>query len=249
MATVGYPNIASFQQNAVGLEFPEPVAAPAEVQNEKIRRWTRLKHKMTRSTFSRSTSSVNSLKPLATISETDPANDSVRVASTSSVTESSPTEAWHDTQYSKQLHEAVSRLRNDFTSGARDMADFALSRLSSLAVTASTTAQHRDELWQMLISAAKHLSNARPSMNAAITTCLLRALDEIAQLWAALDSKKTMPPDDLAAMARRQMIRLLEKRKEASMRLADNFAERLRAYCRQVSTPPNPTHPRRCRPY
>jgi hypothetical protein len=148
-------------------------------------------------------------------------------------------------EYEKQLSEAVSGLKNDFVSGAREMADSALATLSSLIVAAGLTAQSRNELSQMIISAAKELSNARPSMNAAIISCLLRALDEVMKLWDMLDEKRSKAPDDLAAMARRQLVRILEKRKESGMRLSDNFAERLRAYCRQVCfmNPPNSPQP------
>ena len=114
------------------------------------------------------------------------------------------------------------------------MADSTISMLSKLIVTGATTASNRDVLWNMAVFAAQALSAARPSMNAAITSCLLRALDEISQLWDMLDEKRSKSVDDLAAMARRQLTRILEKRKEAGVRLAENFAERLRAYCRQV---------------
>ncbi|KAK7186458.1 translation initiation factor eif-2b subunit family protein [Paraphaeosphaeria sporulosa] len=233
MATVGYPNLDSYTQNTLALEFPEP--GPASVgmqQNEKKCRWTRLKRVMGQSLTSRSTSSVKSLKPLSPISETDSAIYSIR-AGPSSVTEDAQTTTREDSEYDKQLNEAVSGLKNDFVSGAREMADSALSSLSSLIVVAAAAALNRDELWNMTISAAKELSSARPSMNAAITSCLLGALDDLSKLWDSLDKERNKPPDELAAMASRQMVRTLEKRKEAGMRLSENFAERLRAYCSQ----------------
>ncbi|KAF2449135.1 nagb/rpia/CoA transferase-like protein [Karstenula rhodostoma CBS 690.94] len=234
MATIGYHNLDSYTQNALALESPESTEVSIEVQNEKDCRWTRLKRKMGRSRSAHSSSSLHSLKPLSPISETDSAEYNIRVAYTpSTVTENVPATVWDDPEYTKQLNKAVSGLKNDFVSGAREMADSALSTLSSLIVAAAATAQNRNELWQMTISAAKKLSNARPSMNAAVTSCLLRALDEVMKLWDMLDEKRNKPPDDLAAMARRQIVRILEKRKEAGMRLSDNFVERLRAYCRQ----------------
>lgn len=241
MATIGYHNLDSYTQKALGLEYPEPTEALMEVQNEKNCRWTRLKRKMGRPLSSRSTSSVHSLKPLPPISETESDKYSIRVAYTPSpVTEDAPIQAWDNYEYTKQLNEAVSCVRNDFVSSAREIADSALSALSSLIVAAAATPQTRYELWYMTVSAAKELCNARPSTKTAVTSCLVRALYEVMKLWDALDEKRNKAPDDLAAMARRQIVRILEKRKEAGMRLNDNFTERLRAYCRQVlpSDPP-----------
>ncbi|KAF9741111.1 translation initiation factor eif-2b subunit family protein [Paraphaeosphaeria minitans] len=233
MATIGYPNLDSYTQNTLALEFPDSAAVSGAVQqHEKNCRWTRLKRVVGRSLSARSTSSVNSLKPLPPISDTDSADYSIRALYTYSAAENAQT-TWRDSEYDKQLNGAVASLKNDVLYGAREMADSALSKLSSLIVAAATTAQNRNELWEMTIFVAKELSKARPSMAAAITSCLLRALDEVSKLWEALDEKRNKAPDDLAAMARRQIVRILEKRKEAGMRLSDNFAERLRAYCRQ----------------
>ncbi|KAJ4359455.1 uncharacterized protein N0V89_000008 [Didymosphaeria variabile] len=231
MATIGYHNMDSYAQNAMALKFPESLEASIEEQNEKNCRWSRMKRRIGRSLASRSNISVSSFKALSPISETDSAKHSIRVAYTSSA---APSAAWdNNKEYTQQLSQAVSGLKNDFVSGAREMADSALSTLSSLIVTAASTAENKSELWQMAVSAAKELCAARPSMNAAITSCLLRALDEVLQLWDMLDEKRSKAPEDLAAMARRQLVRIIEKRKEAGIRLSENFAERLRAYCRQ----------------
>jgi hypothetical protein len=246
MATVGYHNMDSYAQSVFALESSEFSETSLELQDEKGHRWTRLKRNLGRSIVSRSSSSVHSLKPLSPTSEANSAKYSMRVADTSSIaTEDATSTTWNGPEYEKQLSEAVSGLKNDFVSGAREMADSALATLSSLIVAAGLTAQSRNELSQMIISAAKELSNARPSMNAAIISCLLRALDEVMKLWDMLDEKRSKAPDDLAAMARRQLVRILEKRKESGMRLSDNFAERLRAYCRQVCfmNPPNSPQP------
>ncbi|KAL1594606.1 hypothetical protein SLS60_010367 [Paraconiothyrium brasiliense] len=224
----------SYTQNAMALEFPESPEGSVDEQNEKNCRWARMKRRIGRSLASRSSLSVSSLKPLTPISETDSAKHSIRVAYTSSPTTAyAPSTACHHEQYTQHLNEAVSGIKHDFVSGAREMADSALSTLSSLIVTAALTAENKSELWQMAVSAAKELCAARPSMNAAITSCLLRALDEVLQLWDMLDEKRSKAPEDLAAIARRQLVRILEKRKEAGIRLSENFAERLRAYCRQ----------------
>jgi hypothetical protein len=244
MATIGYRNMDSYAQNALAIEFPESSEASVELQNEKSRHWARLKRKMGRSLITRSNSSVHSLKQFSPTSETNSAKYSVREADTpSTATEDAPSTPSDISEYTKQLNEAAIGLNNDFVSGAREMADSALATLSSLIVAAGSAAQSRNELSQMAISAAEELSNARPSMNAAITSCLLRALDEVMKLWDMLDEKRSKAPDDLAAMARRQLVRILEKRKESGMRLSDNFAERLRAYCRQVCFVDPPSSP------
>ncbi|KAF1977318.1 nagb/rpia/CoA transferase-like protein [Bimuria novae-zelandiae CBS 107.79] len=233
MATAA-SNANSFALNSMALELPDLEPIPKVTDKEKHRRWALFKGKMGRQRASRSISSVPSSKSLTRISETDSERYSIQVSYAPSVTTEEPLlVARENTEYGEQLEAAVERLKDDFVSGAREMADSVLSTLSSLIVTAASTAQSRDELWSMAVSAAKELSEARPSMNAAVTSCLLRALDEIKHLWEMLDENKNKSTNDLAAMSRRQLVRIVEKRKEAGIRLSENFAERLRAYCRQ----------------
>lgn len=235
MATVGYPNLDSYAQKKVDPGFIKPTEALEKPQDKDSFSWSRLKREMGRQLFSRSISSISSSKPPLPIRETDSPKYSIGVTYGPSTAKGGTTYLpWENAEYTQQLSEAMASLQNDFVSGARQMADSALSTLSSLIVVAASTAESRDELWHMAVSAAKELCKARPSMNAAITSCLLRALEEVLQLWDMLDDKKNKMPEDLAAMARRQLVRILEKRKETGIRLSENFAERLRAYCRQV---------------
>lgn len=231
-------NAESFARNSMILESAELDPGSKDQNKEKSHIWAHLKNKIIRHRVSGSILITPSAKSLSSNSETDSERYSTRVAYTpSTITEEPLLETWGNEEYSKQLDEAVARLKNDFVSGAREMADSALLTLSSLIEAGALTANNREELWSMAVSASKELSEARPSMNAAVTSCLLRALDEIKHLWEVLDEKKDRSANDLAAMARRQFARILEKRKEASIRLGENFAERLKAYCRQVSPP------------
>ncbi|KAJ4295536.1 hypothetical protein N0V90_007549 [Kalmusia sp. IMI 367209] len=200
-------------------------------QYENSSPWARLGRRFTRPLFARSTSSISSFQTLPSIGQADSEEYSIEVGSPQALILSTPT--LENAEYRRRLREAVDRLKNDFVSGAREMADSAISALSDLIEAAAVTAENRDELWKMAVVAAKALSEARPSMSAAITSCLLRALEEIRRLWETLDEKKNKSAVDLAAMSRRQLMRILEQRKEAGIRLGENFAERLKAYCRQ----------------
>lgn len=227
-------NLNRFAQNSMLFELPEPEPVRKEIDSDKSTRWARLKRKMGRPRASSSFAISPSCKSTPPISETDSEKYSTRVAYTPSTMTGDSLSKWGNAEYAKYLSEAVELLENDFVSGAREMADSTLSMLSKLIVASATTASNRDELWNMTVLAAKQLSAARPSMNAAIISCLLRALGEIEELWDMLDEKRCKSVEDLAAMARRQLTRILEKRKEAGIRLGENFAERLRAHCRQV---------------
>lgn len=228
-------NSKSSTKNATILQKLEPIPGSSIIGSEKGHRWTRLKRRMGRQRISHSVSSVPSCKSLPPISETNSEQFSIPAAHTSSTTtEEVPCSSWDNFEYTNRLDEAVKHIQNDFVSGSKEMADSALATLSTLIVAGSSTAGDREELWNMVVWAAKKLCAARPSMNAAMTSCLLRALNEIKQLWEILDEKRNKGADDLAAMARRQLVRILEKRNEGGIRLGENFAERLKAYCRQV---------------
>lgn len=62
------------------------------------------------------------------------------------------------------LESSVNGLKEDFTSGARQMADNALGYLATLIDLAAGSARDREELWKMVVAGAKELSKARPSM-------------------------------------------------------------------------------------
>ncbi|KAH7083117.1 hypothetical protein BKA63DRAFT_502272 [Paraphoma chrysanthemicola] len=103
-----------------------------------------------------------------------------------------------DTTFASLLQVATQELRIDFKSGAAQLADVALAHFTSLADAAVTLASSRDELWALLVYAAKQLSTARPSMGAAVTARLLRMLKLIAESWAA----DTIDPTDQAKAAK-----------------------------------------------
>jgi hypothetical protein len=67
-------------------------------------------------------------------------------------------------EYESLLESATKSLTEDFTSGARQMADGALSNLATLLELAAGTARDRAELWTMSVEAARQLCAARPAM-------------------------------------------------------------------------------------
>jgi hypothetical protein len=136
---------------------------------------------------------------------------------------SEPTAARND-QFERLLDGAVQGLKNDFVSGARQMADTALSDISRLIEATQDMAQSRGDLWRSVVSAARALCDARPSMNAAVTSCLLRALDAIANAWDKEgETGKEKTAVDLARVAKKEVDGMLARRKEAGVRLGKNL--------------------------
>lgn len=121
------------------------------------------------------------------------------------------------------LDQAIAGLKNDFQSGARQMASSTLSKLSTILETAATTVKSKDELWHTAVSAAKALSNARPSMNAAVTSCLLRALDAIRRSWETEEKRGSIAVAHLASVACKEIQIALEDRKHVGEMLNQNF--------------------------
>jgi hypothetical protein len=132
--------------------------------------------------------------------------------------------------FTRMLDEAVDALKNDFVSGARQMAYAALSNLSSLMEAAKDVAKSRAELWQKAVYAVEELSGARPSMNAAVSSCLLRALVDIATGWDEeeeehrfIDSQREAKVDYLVKKARIMIGHILDDRKKTDERLGRSF--------------------------
>ncbi|KAF2243907.1 nagb/rpia/CoA transferase-like protein [Trematosphaeria pertusa] len=97
-------------------------------------------------------------------------------------------------KYEQLLESAVLALKNDFVSGAKELADVALEHLAVLFGAAGNIAKSRNELWKVGVQAAKQLSEARPSMGAAVTMALLSALDQIENEWNRMQKEYSRGP-------------------------------------------------------
>jgi hypothetical protein len=70
----------------------------------------------------------------------------------------------YNEEYYKFLEKAVQELKNDYVSGAREMAGKALGFLGTVIELAAITARDRGELWGMAVDGARELGRARPAM-------------------------------------------------------------------------------------
>ncbi|KAF1957142.1 nagb/rpia/CoA transferase-like protein [Byssothecium circinans] len=136
--------------------------------------------------------------------------------------------------FHSKLAEACDELKDDFSSGARQMADSALESMAHLIAFSATSATRRDELWKMMVHAARSLSEARPSMSAAITSCLLRALNDIAQSWDDDEEKGELDVTGLAETAEKAIRRMVETRKDDVMALSVEFVAWVEGYLHET---------------
>jgi hypothetical protein len=146
-----------------------------------------------------------------------------------------PTEEMDD--FNSTLESAVHELQNDFTSGARQLADASLSHLAHITDIAACTAVTWTEFWAMMVHAAKTLSNARPSMSAAITSCLLRALERIARYWNKEEARGRQSTSEFARIAGGTFDQIREKRKEINTHMGESFTDWLRQRSNKVPYP------------
>lgn len=138
--------------------------------------------------------------------------------------------------YDSALERAVHDLQNDFTSGARQLAGSSLSHLAHVTDIAACMATSWGEFWAMMVHAAKHLTYARPSMSAAITSCLLRALERIARTWNEEQAKGSQSTAELARIAGGTFDEILRERRELSGQLGQTFTHWLHKHCNEVMT-------------
>lgn len=132
------------------------------------------------------------------------------------------------------VERAVDDLQNDFTSGARQLADASLKHLIHITDIAACMATSWGDLWALMVHAAKQLSCARPSMSAAITACLLRALEQIARLWNDEQIKGSQSTSDLARIAATTFDKVLMERQELGVNVGRAFTRWLRKHSREV---------------
>ncbi|CAO2655744.1 Nn.00g045470.m01.CDS01 [Neocucurbitaria sp. VM-36] len=136
--------------------------------------------------------------------------------------------------YDAALESAVHELQNDFTSGARQLAESSLVHLAHVTDIAACMATSWGEFWALMVHATKHLSSARPSMSAAITACLLRALERIARMWNEEQAKGVQSTSELARIAGGTFDAILRERRELSGQLGLTFTNWLHNHCSEV---------------
>ncbi|QRC99243.1 hypothetical protein JI435_065730 [Parastagonospora nodorum SN15] len=131
----------------------------------------------------------------------------------------------HDiTNYEAALEKAVQELQNDFQSGARQLADASLAHLAHISEIGASVATTWGKFWAIMVHAAKQLGQARPSMSAAITSCLLRTLERVARRWNDETEKGQRNTEDLVRIARGLLEEIRTERRQISARLDETFA-------------------------
>jgi translation initiation factor 2B subunit (eIF-2B alpha/beta/delta family) len=133
-------------------------------------------------------------------------------------------------EFDAVLEAAVHELEKDSSSCARQMADASLGYLAHVTDIAACFATSWGEFWAMMIHAAKRLSRARPRMSAAISSCLLRALEKIARMWNEEQANGSRGTSELARIAGGTFDEIVRQRKELNSRPGQIFAQWLREY-------------------
>jgi translation initiation factor 2B subunit (eIF-2B alpha/beta/delta family) len=143
----------------------------------------------------------------------------------------------HDiSNYESALEKAVNELQNDFQSGARQLADASLSHLAHITEIGASVASTWGKFWAIMVHAAKQLGQARPSMSAAITSCLLRTLERIARRWNDEQDRGQRNTSDLVNIARGLLDEIRRERRQIGARLGDNFTSWLKSHYGDVSS-------------
>ncbi|KAI1630845.1 hypothetical protein F4809DRAFT_635065 [Biscogniauxia mediterranea] len=124
----------------------------------------------------------------------------------------------------KVLTDGLQQLRSDHESGARQLAAMSLSILKGVIAELGHTSPLDESWWSKIRMVAWHLCKVRESMGAAITTAVVKALDQIEAIY--------LLPDMTPAEKVRQMVEgldaQLEKRKYATDRISNSFVSYLR---------------------
>jgi translation initiation factor 2B subunit (eIF-2B alpha/beta/delta family) len=143
----------------------------------------------------------------------------------------------HDiSNYEAALESAIHHLQNDFQSGARELANASLSHLARITEIGASVATTWGKFWAIMVHAAKQLGQARPSMSAAITSCLLRTLERIARRWNDEQEKGQRNTSDLVNIARTLLNEIRKERRQISTRLDESFTSWLRNHYGDVSS-------------
>ncbi|KAF2706243.1 nagb/rpia/CoA transferase-like protein [Pleomassaria siparia CBS 279.74] len=141
------------------------------------------------------------------------------------------------------LDSIVQGMATDCVSGSCAMASSALSNLSTLIDVAADTVRNAEELWNVTIMAAKQMSSARLSVNAAVKSCLLRALAEIQESWKLQvsteqqsQSATAKSPPELARIAAFVIQGILNQRAHADTNLGKSFTYWVKAFAPKSTT-------------
>ncbi|KAF2116428.1 hypothetical protein BDV96DRAFT_686788 [Lophiotrema nucula] len=132
----------------------------------------------------------------------------------------------------------VGKVDSNYTSGARQLASTALSSLSQLLGYAALTCQNRVELWDETRRIAKELVAARPSMSAAINSCLIRALSSIDETWRNHQKEekergegvKEVGVKGLVDLAQARIDQIMRERKEVTSKLGAVFMDYITSF-------------------
>jgi translation initiation factor 2B subunit (eIF-2B alpha/beta/delta family) len=139
-------------------------------------------------------------------------------------------------EYEPALELAIYQLQNDFTSGARQLADTALSHLAHITELGAPVANSWGEFWSTMVHAAKQLSMARPSMSAAITSCLLRTLERIARRWNDEQAMGLQSTAEFALIAQATLSDIHHERRKIASQLGESFTFWLKNHYIHVPT-------------
>ncbi|KAI1102689.1 nagb/rpia/CoA transferase-like protein [Jackrogersella minutella] len=122
----------------------------------------------------------------------------------------------------KAFTTGLRRLRDDHESGARQLAEGAVLILKNL-ISEMNSEVVDDAWWANVRMAAWHISKARESMGAAITSAIVKTLDRVETIF----NQDLSPPEKV-----RQMIESIDKqltqRKSTTDRIRDTFIDYLR---------------------
>ncbi|KAI1501346.1 translation initiation factor eIF-2B subunit family protein [Biscogniauxia marginata] len=123
----------------------------------------------------------------------------------------------------KTLTDGLQTLRNDHESGARQLAAISLSILKGIVAELDNTSLD-ESWWANIRMAAWHLCKVRESMGAAITTAIVKALDQIEAAFLVTD----LTPAEKVRRMIEDLDTQLDKRNFATNQIADSLVAYLR---------------------
>ena len=123
----------------------------------------------------------------------------------------------------KDVDEAVAILQKDHTNGARVLATNALIGLRAIITSEKSEPASTEQLWQQCRVAGYRLSQARPSMSAAITSTITNALSSIQEAWNDQTARDHADIGSIRRLIVATLDRLIGEREQSSERLAEAF--------------------------
>ncbi|KAI0477918.1 translation initiation factor eIF-2B subunit family protein [Xylariaceae sp. FL0804] len=126
-------------------------------------------------------------------------------------------------QAGRVLTDGLQRLRDDHESGARQLAAVGLTVLRDVIRGLGHARPLDDRWWATVRMAAWHVCTARPSMGAAITCAVVKALDQVEAAW-----QSDLAPAEKVRQATEAIDRQLDDRNTATERIRDSLVDYLR---------------------